>query len=390
MDSSTGGAASYLYEYRGLGEQPIACVAQTDQEQNQAFFRCAKWSPDGTTVATSSGDNALRLYNLSAAVMRFADHAEQKSEMCAPEVVVPHGETLLDYAWYPYMNQHDPATCCLVESMRDHPIQLRDSTSGGADSVRASYVAYDAKDVLMSASAVAFSADGASVLAGYAHHIARFDVQRPGLPVDLATTSPSRRSRDGMKGIVSCVAPPLGAAPSQTVACASFSGQLGLFHATGGLGSIAVWRVPEEYRGCGVTELRWAPNGVNLWAASRQSQYIVAWDVRDVRGPCAVLRRPCSTQQRMGFDFDSTGRHLVAGEMDGHVSIHDTTALDDARPVARLAAHGDLVAAVSTHPYYPLLATASGQRHFGDAHDDAPARPDHSLRIWSVPAGYIS
>ncbi|KAJ2771280.1 hypothetical protein IWQ56_001847 [Coemansia nantahalensis] len=287
------------------------------------------------------------------------------------------------------MNRHDPATCCLVESVRDHPIHLRGAGSGGDTGVRASYVARSAMDALMSASAVAFSPDGASVLAGYPGHLARFDVQRPGLPVELAATFGTRRGGDGMKGLVSCVAPAPATAASAAVACASFGGQVGLFDATGGLGSVALWQVPEEYRGRGVTELRWAPNGVNLWAASRHSQHIVAWDVRDLRGPCAAVRRACSTQQRMGFDFDATGRHLVAGEMDGHVAVHDTTALDDARPAARLAAHGDLVAAVSAHPFYPLLATASGQRHFGDP-DGAPPPSDCSLRIWSVPAGYIA
>ncbi|KAJ2696746.1 hypothetical protein H4R19_005711, partial [Coemansia spiralis] len=354
-----GAAAAYLYEYEGLGEQPIACIAQTGQaSQHEGYFRSVKWSPDGTTVAACSGDNDLQFYDLGAAVTRFSDGTAADTEACAPTATVTHGETLLDYAWYPYMVQHDPATCCFVESVRDHPIHLR---GAGADpeigGVRASYVARNAMDALMSASAVAFSLDGASVLAGYPGHLARFDVQRPGLPVEQVTTFTTRRSCDGMKGLVSCVAPAPGTAASSTVACASFGGQVGLFDAAGGLGSVAVWRVPEEFRGRGVTELRWAPNGVNLWAASRQSQHIVAWDVRDLRGPCAALRRACPTPQRMGFDFDATGRYLVAGEMDGHVAIHDTTALDDAQPAARLAAHGDLVAAVSAHPFYPLLAT---------------------------------
>ncbi|KAJ2785633.1 hypothetical protein H4R18_000449 [Coemansia javaensis] len=380
-----GADPSYLYEYCGLGEHhAIACVAQTGQEPSP--FRSARWSPDGTTVAASADDNALRLYDLSAAVQRYAAQEGGAPEACGPAAVVAHGGTLLDYAWYPYMARHDPATCCLVESVRDHPVQLRDS--GAAGGVRASYAAYDAADVLMSAGAVAFSADGASVFAGYARHLARFDVQRPGLPVDLALTSPTRRSRDGIKGALSCVAP----AQSAMVACASFGGYLGLAGSGGALE--AVWRVPREYGGgSGVTELRWAPNGVALWAASRHSQHIVAWDIRDLRGPCAALRRECSTAQRMGFDFDATGRHLVAGEMDGSVAVHEiaAAAADDARPAARVRrAHADLVAAVSAHPFYPLLASASGQRRFAGPDDTPPPPPDHSLRIWAVPAGYVS
>ncbi|KAJ2803375.1 hypothetical protein H4R20_002922 [Coemansia guatemalensis] len=316
-------------------------------------------------------------------VLQYATQTQSAKATLSTILEIAHGEALLDYAWYPYMSQHAPETCCLIESTWDHPLQLRDSNSG---SVRASYVAYDAKEVLMTASSTAFSADGSSVFGGYANHLARFDVQQPGLPVDLASTSPSRRSRDGMKGIVSCLAPVPGSASTGMLACASFGGQIGLVHSAADLSGMTVWRMPEEYRCSGITELKWAPGGVHLWAASRQSSYIVAWDIRDLRGPCATVPRACSTQQRMSFDFDATGTHLVAGETDGSVTFHN---IRDQSPTVRIAAHGDLVAGVSAHPFYPLLATASGQRHFDyDAGTAECPSLDCSLRIWSVPANF--
>ncbi|KAJ2079813.1 hypothetical protein H4R24_003513 [Coemansia sp. RSA 988] len=380
-------ASCYAYEYANVDQQHFFCIAQStqaDAEQN-VFIRSTKWSPDGTLIAANTDNNTLRLYDLSDVVSQYAAQTQNAKANLSTKLEIAHGETLLDYAWYPYMNQHAPETCCLIESICDHPLQLRDSISGG---LRASYVAYNANEALMTASSTAFSADGSSVFGGYANHLARFDLQRPGLPVDLVSTSPTRRSRQGMKGIVSCLAPAPGSESTGMLGCASFSGQIGLVHSTADLSGMTVWRMPEEYRCSGITELKWAPNGLQLWAASRQSDYIVAWDIRDLRGPCATISRVCPTQQRMSFDFDATGAYLVAGETDGSITFHD---IGHQRPSVRLTAHGDLVAGVSAHPFYPLLATGSGQRHF--EHDEGTAgcsSLDYSLRIWSVPANFSS
>ncbi|KAJ2651636.1 Telomerase Cajal body protein 1 [Coemansia sp. RSA 1250] len=322
-------------------------------------------------IAASTDDNTLRLYNAYDIVYQYSTGSTINKGL-QDSTEIPHGGTLLSYAWYPFMSQSDPASCCLIESVRDHPLHLRDISSGR---LRASYTAYDAKDILLSASSTVFSQDGTSIYGGYLNHIARFDVQRPGLPVDLQLTTPSRRSRDGIKGIVSCMA-----AGSSGLACGTFNGHIGLFTDSSGMQS---WRVPAEYCGSGLTSLVWAPNNVHLWAGSRQSQHLVAWDIRDLRGPWAVVPRTCRTQQRMFFGFDATGRHLVAGEMDGTITFHDVGDIES-QPV-RVPAHGDLVAGISTHPYYPLLATASGQRH-----DESQAllESDNSLRIWAVSANF--
>lgn len=50
-----------------------------------------------------------------------------------------------------------------------------------------------------------------------------------------------------------------------------------------------------------------------------------------------------------------------------------------------MALHNDCVNSVSLHPYYPIVATGSGQNHFfNDEEDDiADTRPiENSIRIW--------
>ncbi|KAJ2210247.1 hypothetical protein IW140_006474 [Coemansia sp. RSA 1813] len=386
--------ASHVYELDTGGdeEREIAhCLAQWDATApgtgvDSRAFRSAQWSPDGTMVATVSEDNALRVYDANNVVQQFAtgtlagDVAAKGGD--EPSVTVTHGETVLDYAWYPHMNRHVDGTNCIVESMRDHPIHLRD-TEGPGTRVRATYRAVDACDALLTATALAFAPDACGLFAGYAGHLAHFDVHRPGLPTQMVLTSPNRRSRDGMKGIVSCVARMDAPSDGGLLACASLGNHVSLYSRADLNSCAALWTVPQEYAGSGVTALQWARGGTVVWAASRRSPYIVGWDVRDLRGPWAVLQRPlATTNQRLEIDVDGTGRHLVAGQVDGTITVYDPA--DNQAPVA-FSAHNDAVPAVAMHPFYPLLVSASGQRHFGD-----PGAPvDCSLKIWSLDARYL-
>ncbi|KAI7823943.1 WD40-repeat-containing domain protein [Kickxella alabastrina] len=374
-----------IYEYAldsPSGVSPMSCIAETKSSDilPHTCFRSAQWSPDGTSIATSSDDNTLRIYSLSETDLSL-------------QTQIPHGETLTAHAWYPYMSQSDPATCCIATATRDQPIHLRDTNTGR---VRASYTAYDPHEKLMTAGAMQFGADGRGIFGGYRGYVAKFDLQRSGLPVDQAAMTPSRRSKDGVKGIVSCLD---AAGPSGLLACGTFSGYLGLRSQCNLADSQWAWVFPTEYGGrAGVGHMRWSPNGRVLWAESRgAARHIVAWDIRDMRGPLAVIPKPAgpamrgvAAQQRMQFDFDMGGRFLVTGECNGQVTFHDTWNLD-AAPVVRVVAHDDLVSGVSSHPYYPMLATASGQRHFDNDSESSPLpllSIDNSLKVWSVAASY--
>ncbi|KAJ2890333.1 hypothetical protein GGI21_006205, partial [Coemansia aciculifera] len=143
-------------------------------------------------------------------------------------------------------------------------------------------------------------------------------------------------------------------------ACATFSGSLGLV-ASNSLDPVAAWKVPVEYAGAGVTELRWSGDHV-LWAAQRRSRWLVAWDIRDLRSPVVAVPRVADTMQRLAMDTDAAGRYLVSGglekegEEEGVLTFYDTA--NDGVVVDRFKAADDVVAAIAAHPYYPLLATA--------------------------------
>ncbi|KAJ2703455.1 hypothetical protein FB645_003895 [Coemansia sp. IMI 203386] len=364
------------------------CVARTSVDGISAdnCFRSVMWSPDGQCLATSSEDNTLRIYDYQTATVSTL-HSR---------LSITHGETLTSYSWYPYMNTSDPATCCIATSMRDQPIHLRDTNTG---LVRASYIGHSSHETLLTANSVAFVADGTRLLAGYSGHLASYDIQRPGMPVEMASMSLSRRSKDGMKGVVSCIAP---SRDCTTMVCGTFSGHMSVRSQIDIGKAEMVWRFPDEYGGQrGVDHIAWSSNGCYLWASGRGARrYLVCWDLRDMRGPLHVVaKRPStvgSSSQRMRFDFDQSGRHLVAGEYDGSVSVHDTWNMDNNATSGYFGAHKDMVPGVCAHPYYSLLATASGQRHFEQPNSDSDnegssngaVSPDNSLKIWSVSASY--
>lgn len=62
------------------------------------------------------------------------------------------------------MSAADPATAVFASTSRAHPLHLWSALDGG---LRCTYRAFDDKDEIVAALSVCFSADGASLIAGY-------------------------------------------------------------------------------------------------------------------------------------------------------------------------------------------------------------------------------
>lgn len=87
------------------------------------------------------------------------------------------------------------------------------------------------------------------------------------------------------------------------------------------------------------------------------------------------ISRSLTTNQRLSFDLDPWGKHLVTGTQDGRILVFDT---DTFSPVAEREAP-DCVNAISFHPTCSLLAVSCGQRHFDlDCEDDLEGTGDPS------------
>ena len=125
----------------------------------------------------------------------------------------------------------------------------------------------------------------------------------------------------------------------------------------------------------------------------------------DTRYNGAVLdtyKRDVQTHQRIQFDINKSETLLATGNHDGSVLLFDLTSggsstngVQEAVSFEgagtngngeglsrelRFEAHKDTVNGVSFHPYWGLLATVSGRRHF---HIEDSTTEENSLKIWS-------
>lgn len=96
----------------------------------------------------------------------------------------------------------------------------------------------------------------------------------------------------------------------------------------------------------------------------------VGWAYRSVwtRGQAlSTFKRDASTNQRMGLDVDVTGRYLMTGSRDSRALVYDLTTGECISTLTDVDAVND----VAFHPYAPVVALGTGQRHF-DLHTAAP------------------
>lgn len=128
----------------------------------------------------------------------------------------------------------------------------------------------------------------------------------------------------------------------------------------------------------GLTHMRFSDDGNRLYTGARKDSDIICWDMRNFGKVLQVFKRDVQTNQRVYFDFHS--KYLVSGNNDGTVNVWNGDEFDVDQDyqsvVASFKASEDCVNGVSFNPFYPLLATASGQRKFFKAPKKKRAKSD--------------
>ncbi|XP_076843471.1 telomerase Cajal body protein 1 [Brachyhypopomus gauderio] len=325
------------------------------------YLKGCKWAPDGTCILSNSADNVLRVYNLPPEL--YSSSWDVLPEM-SPVLRMTEGDTIYDYCWFPQMSSLDPDTCFIASSSRDNPVHIWDAFYGD---LRATFRPYNHLDELTAAHSVCFSPDGSRLYCGFDKAVRVFHTARPGRDCE---ERPTVVKKQGQSGIISCMA----FSPSQAVyACGSYSRSVGLYSCDDG-SLLAL--MPQRHHG-GVTHLLFSPDGLRLYTGSRKDPEILCWDLRDPGQVLFSLPRTVRTNQRIYFDLDPSGRYLISGDTDGVMSVWDTlTAPPDGnevvlQPLLQFQAHRDCTNGISVHPYMPLVASCSGQRHFPSPADDS-------------------
>lgn len=325
------------------------------------FTKGCKWSPDGSCLLVTANDSKIRLFNLPAPVLQgkfqceswFAEEAEKYSK---PAVTVREKEIVYDYCWYPQMRSDLPSSCCFAATCRDHPIHLWDAWDGH---LICSYHPYNHLDEMVAAYSVEFNIDGSQLVAGFSKCLRTFHTHRPGRYFEEIEAKKQ-------PGIISCM---------------SFNPQLPSVFAAGSyLGSVGLYNLERNNLFCrmdgnigGVTQVKFSSCGTKLFSGSRKNNEILCWDIRNPGTLLCGFKRQVSTSQRIYFDLEPHyNRFLVSGDTGGRILKWDldenqeTPGSDDftKEPSSAFMAHKDCTNGVSIHPYCPLLATSSGQRHF--------------------------
>ena len=365
------------------------------------FLKGVRWSPDGVCLLTCGAeDNTFRVYDIPAdlSVVPIPDPTDETARLgdarllpdaLWPALRVRAPESVYDYAWFPGMTATDPRTCVFASVTRAQPAQCWDACDG---SLRASYVAHDHFDEPTAPTCVAFSADGACIFGGFDGCVRAWHVSRPGRDCDAWVSARRGRKTIPGGGLTGCVAPAPLAAGSRLVAAGSYDRTVRVFDATTGEVALAF----EGHAG-GVTRAVWSPDGGYVYTGARRDAEIACWDVRNATGPvyrCA--RATASTNQRIGFDVEPCGRHLVSGGEDGCLRAYDLTTGDE---VGAWRAAADVVGDFAFHPCasfedarrgtVPRGASVSGNRTFRSPADDEGAEeveegeePTCALRVW--------
>ncbi|KAI8140179.1 WD40-repeat-containing domain protein [Fennellomyces sp. T-0311] len=216
-----------------------------------------------------------------------------------------------------------------------------------------------------------------------------FDVQRPGQESQKVPTIPQKKTKKGQKGIISC----LDFSPDYAglYAAGSYSHSVGIYDETNNELCLKLNELKT-----GVTQVKFSPDGSELFTVCRLSNNISCWDIRNTAEVVYNLPRPGQTSQRITFDIDPSGKMLVTADQDGHMLFYDISSgtAQDNRLLQSVHAHQDLAACATINPMYPwLIASASGQRKYNISYDDSSDEEeeedeqtiDNSLKVWRAP-----
>jgi len=314
--------------------------------------------------------------------------------------VFPRAAPILDFIWYPRATPRDASTFCFVASVRESPVQLLDASDGR---LRASYKIVDHRERQIGPHSLSFNSAVDKLYCGFEDAIEVFDLNYPGEGTRLSTT-PSKKSRDGLKGIISALAfcpshyPSNGlyAAGSLSPSSAN-SSNIALFDEDTG-GKPVGWVGDVN---ASVTQLAFNPVKSHiLYASFRRRDEICSWDLRgSTVTPLQTFRcdngSRLETNQKMKFDIDLGGSSMGIGDQKGNVNIFsldkfgaeptdevgaEEAPLGGTAPTLTYHAHDDTVGSVAFHPLNPLLLSVSGSRHFDEIDSDGEESSDSSVQ----------
>lgn len=147
-----------------------------------------------------------------------------------------------------------------------------------------------------------------SVYCGFESYIKVFDLLSPSTPPKMITTTKTRKSKDGQKGILSSIS--FNPDYSGIYAVGSYKRSLGVYDYR----NDECLLLKRNVEGGGITQTTFSPDGKYIYFSSRRSDYISCFDLRNTAEVLHRFERPGKTSQRLAFSLDLTGRYLSSGD----------------------------------------------------------------------------
>ncbi|PJF19666.1 hypothetical protein PSACC_00537 [Paramicrosporidium saccamoebae] len=315
------------------------------------FYKCAKWSPDGSCILSSAEENQLKVHSIN------------KEDL----LTLAEPDSIHDICWYPWMNAQEPATNCFLSCSRDQPIHLWDVS---LHKVRCNYVAMDHLDQVATCYSCTFNADGRLVVAGSNKSIHVFDSSVPGrsiVDVAVKTTEAPVSSLSFRRD------------DTGVLAAGSFAGHIGVYDIRIGEDPSQVMLLAGHSEG--VTQVLF--DGWNVYSVARKEDRIWQWDLRTSSVVKHFGPRTSTTNQRLYFSL--CGTRLMTGDQDGNLIAFDTSSEEagSIEPTEITKVANTVTSSVSTSAHHPdLVAITVGERsfHISDdtsSDDEIPPEPSH-------------
>jgi WD40 repeat protein len=214
-----------------------------------------------------------------------------------------------------YASRTDPETCCIITCTKDHPIGLWHLLYGKRVG---SYSAYNDKDELVTPLTAVFDPSGERIYAGYDSCLRIFRVVRPGRECEELRLTPSRRSKEGLKGRISSIAfSPEEGGRMYAVGC--YSGKVGIYSEA----SHEPFVIFDSQHVYGVSQIAFSPEGYYFISSGRKDDWVTVWDLRMTGRELYHLERPMKTHQRTRFSIQRQQSLLMVGDQVSHIELFD-------------------------------------------------------------------
>lgn len=372
--------------------------------RSQVVKTC-QWTPDGSSLITTGGDNTLRVLTPSPDIL---DGEETKGIQEYSKIAFP--SSVVGSAVHPNFRLQEYAQAMVAVSTSDHPIQLFNihnhtdlSATSSYRKVVASYPLPNPNTEIFEPSHALAFPDASTLLAGTTRQrgrVALFDLSRPG---ERPVTNVQLKEK--ARPIVSALAPMSDDGSDQEGAWRNIAA-VG-YYAAGSALVTALYdfrsrQVTSSFKldgkgpnaSPGVTQLLWSPNKRFIYVIQRQSSDIPVLDVRmDLEQVATLSNYKGLTNQRLSAAVvnHSSSPYLLTGSTDGTMCMYGDEAFmgmdcDVAKSWSAYSSHFH-VSSVAPNPLTEsaeqvVIASAGSLSH--TSNNTQGLEDESQIKIWSL------